>query len=93
VLDAISFEKRGVPAAAVITEPFLPTAEAMARMAGMPGYPVAVVPHPIGPLGPAEVVARADAIAARVEALLLEAPGPTPRVVREREDPLAGGQR
>ena len=71
MLDAISFEKRGVPAAVVITAPFLPTAEAMARLAGMPGYPVAVVPHPIGSLSEAEIAARADALVARIEKLLL----------------------
>ena len=71
MLDAITFEKRGIPAAAVITEPFVATAEAMARLAGMPGYPVAVIPHPVGSLGPADVVARADAIAHKVAELLL----------------------
>jgi len=71
VLDAFAFEKRGIPAAAVITEPFVPTAEAMARLAGMPGYPVAVIPHPIGSLDPAAVAARADAITARIETILL----------------------
>ena len=72
MLDAITFEKRGIPAAVIITAPFVPTAEAMARLQGMPGYPYAVVPHPIGSLGPAELEARADGIAATVEALLLE---------------------
>ena len=71
MLDAISFEKRGIPAAAIITEPFVPTAEAMARLAGMPGYPVAVIPHPVGSLGPSEIAARADQIASRIEHLLL----------------------
>ena len=71
MLDAISFEKRGIPAAVVITEPFVATAAAMARLAGMPGYPVAVIPHPVGSLGPIEIAARADAIAARIEELLL----------------------
>jgi hypothetical protein len=71
VLDAIDFERRGIPAAVIITAPFVATAEAMARLAGMPGYPVAVIPHPVGSLGSAEVQARADAIAARIEALLL----------------------
>jgi hypothetical protein len=70
VLDAISFEKRGIPAAVVITAPFAPTAEAMARLAGMPGYPCAVAPHPFGSLGPAEVAARADALVEPVERLL-----------------------
>jgi hypothetical protein len=71
VLDAISFEKRGIPAVAIITEPFIPTAAAIAELAGMPGYPHAVIPHPVGSLSPEEVRRRADAIATRVETLLL----------------------
>ena len=72
MLDAITFEKRGIPAAVVITEPFVPTAEAMARLAGMPGYPHAVLPHPVGSLTAAEVSQRAAAIAERIELLLLD---------------------
>ena len=71
MLDAIGFEKRGIPAAVVITSPFIPTAEAMARLAGMPGYPYAVAPHPFGSLTAAEVIARADQIADRIETLLV----------------------
>ena len=73
MLDAISFEKRGVPAVVIITEPFIPTAAAMAELAGMPGYPYAVIPHPVGSLSPEEVRRRADAVATRVETLLLGA--------------------
>jgi len=73
VLDAISFEKRGIPAAVVITEPFVLTAQAMARLAGVPGYAHAVIPHPVGSLTPAEVRARAETIAPRVTELLLRA--------------------
>jgi hypothetical protein len=72
VLDAITFEKRGIPAAVVITEPFESTAEAMAKLAGMPGYPYAAVPHPFGSLSPAEVRARADQIVDCIERLLLK---------------------
>jgi hypothetical protein len=72
VLDAITFEKRGIPAAVVITEPFEPTAQAMARLAGMEGYAYAAVPHPFGSLSPAEVRARADEIVDRIERLLLK---------------------
>jgi len=71
VLDAILFEKRGIPAAVIITEPFVATAEAMARLAGMPEYPVAVIPHPVGSLSPDEVTARADAIAERIVELII----------------------
>ena len=70
MLDAIGFEKRGIPAAVVITAPFVPTAEAMARLAGMPGYPYAVAPHPFGSLSADEVLARADEVVDRIETLL-----------------------
>ena len=72
MLDAIIFEKRGIPAAAVITEPFQSTADAMAKLAGMTGYPVAAVAHPFGSLSPVEVKARADTIVDNIERLLLE---------------------
>ena len=70
MLDAIELEKRGIPAAVVITEPFIPTADAMGRLAGMPGYPYVVLPHPVGSLGPEEVAERADSIVGRIESLL-----------------------
>jgi len=72
VLDAIGFEKRGIPAAAIVTAPFVPTADAMARLSGMPGYAYAVVAHPIGSLAPGDLAARADGIAARIESLLMD---------------------
>jgi hypothetical protein len=71
VLDAISFEKQGIPAAVVITEPFVSTAAAIAELAGLPGYPHAVIPHPVGSLTAEEVRERTDAIVPRVVELLL----------------------
>jgi hypothetical protein len=71
VLDAITLEKHGVPAVAVVTEPFVPTGNAMAELNGLPGYPFVVVPHPFGSLDDKAVLARADAALARIEALLL----------------------
>jgi hypothetical protein len=71
VLDAINLEKQGIPAVAVVTEPFIPTANALAELNGMGGYPFVAVPHPIGSLDVAAVRARADAALARIEALLL----------------------
>jgi polysaccharide pyruvyl transferase WcaK-like protein len=73
VLDAIFFEKRGIPAAVLITEPFVPTAVGMAKLAGMPGYPHAVIAHPVGSLNRAEVRQRAEAVVAAVETMLLRA--------------------
>ena len=73
MLDAIFFEKRGIPAAVLITEPFVPTAIEIAKLADLPGYPHAAIPHPVGSLSADEVRQRADAIAATVGALLLRA--------------------
>ena len=78
MLDAISFEKRGIPAVAVVTAPFLATGRAMAELHGMPDYPFVVVPHPFGSLTAEEVQARADDAVERIEALLLGQPAPTP---------------
>jgi hypothetical protein len=72
VLDAINLEKQGIPAVAVVTEPFVPTAIAMAELNGMPGYPFLVVPHPFGSLDEATVRARAEAVLSRIEELLLD---------------------
>ena len=72
MLDAINFEKQGIPAVAIVTEPFVRTAHAVAEMNGMPGYPFVVVPHPFGSLDDAAVRARADAALARIEALLFQ---------------------
>ena len=47
--DAITAEKAGIPAAAVLTDAFVATGEALARACGMPGYPYAVIAHPIAP--------------------------------------------
>jgi hypothetical protein len=73
VLDAINFEKEGIPAVAVVTEPFVPTANAVAELNGMPGYRYVVVPHPFGSLDEATVRARADAVLERIEGLLFGA--------------------
>ena len=70
MLDAINFEKQGVPAVAIITEPFVQTGHAVAQMNGIPDYQFVVVPHPFGSLDEAAVRARADAALARIEALL-----------------------
>jgi hypothetical protein len=70
VLDAILFERAGVPAIAVITEPFRPTGEAMATSWGMPGYRFLEVPHPIANLGDKELDERADRLADEVVTVL-----------------------
>ena len=71
MLDAINLEKQGIPAVAVVTEPFARTAAVLAELNGLPGYPFVVVPHPVGSLDEAAARARADAALAPIERLLL----------------------
>jgi hypothetical protein len=70
VHDAISAEKLGIPSAAVITDRFLPTARVMADFAGLPGYPVACIAHPISNNTPAEIQAKAEEIVGQIVAIL-----------------------
>ncbi len=70
MLDAILFERAGVPAIAIVTEPFRATGEAMASSWGMPGYRFLDIPHPIANLEEKELDARADRLVERVLALL-----------------------
>ncbi len=73
MLDAVNFEQRGVPAVAVVTEPFAVTGTAIAELQGFAEYPFATVPHPIGSLTTAEAKALADAATPTVLALLTTA--------------------
>ncbi len=70
MLDAILFERAGVPAIAIVTEPFRPTGEAMATSWGLPGYRFLDMPHPIANLDDKELDARADRLVEAVLALL-----------------------
>ena len=45
--DAVAAERLGVPALAVMTTRFVSAAELMGRVLGMPGYPFAVIDHPV----------------------------------------------
>jgi sensor domain CHASE-containing protein len=70
VHDAISAERLGIPAAGVITDRFVPTARVMAEFAGLPGYPVAVVAHPISNNTDQEIQVKAAQIVQQAIALL-----------------------
>ena len=72
MLDAILFERAGVPAIAVVTEPFRATGEAMATSWGMRGYRFLEVPHPIANLTEAQLDQRAREIIPEVVKLLLQ---------------------
>jgi hypothetical protein len=56
---AIDFERRGVPAVAICTTPFLKSSQAMAARQGFEGYRFVMVEHPVSSLGPDEIRARA----------------------------------
>ena len=71
--DGISFEQFGKPAAVICTEPFIPTAQNIARVLGLPDYPFVVVDHPIGSLTHDEVRQRAQHSYEQAKGLLLAA--------------------
>jgi hypothetical protein len=56
---AIDFERRGVPAVAICTKPFLKSSQAMAARQGFEGYRFVMVEHPVSSLGPEEIRERA----------------------------------
>ena len=71
MLDAVRFEELGLPAAAILTEPFKATGEVMAELQGFARYPFATVPHPVASLTEDQVMAVADAVTPVVERLIL----------------------
>ena len=71
MLDAVRFEELGLPAAAILTEPFKATGEVMAELQGFADYPFATIPHPVASLTEDQVMAVADAVTPAVESLLL----------------------
>ena len=72
VHDVVRLERRGIPTAAVGTEPFADEALEQARMLGMPDVRMVFVPHPVQLLSNAELAALAegalDEIVARLTA-------------------------
>ena len=71
MLDAVRFEELGLPAAAIVTEPFTTTGKVMAELQGFVDYPFATVPHPVASLSEEQVTALADAVTPAVESLLV----------------------
>lgn len=69
--DGITFERLGIPTAVLITQPFLPTARAIAELDGLPDYSCVVVEHPITSLSEQQLADRARVAAGQVETVLL----------------------
>ena len=72
MLDAITFEKLGIPAVPIITEVFDGAAKEMAQLWGVPGFRYVTMPHPLANLGKEEIAQRAAALTERVLVLLQE---------------------
>jgi hypothetical protein len=70
--DAIAAERRGIPAVAVMTDRFEPTAKAVAELNGLPDYPYVVIPHPIANDSDDVLRAKAEAVIERIAALLTQ---------------------
>lgn len=70
--DAIAAETRGIPAVAVMTDRFVPSARAVAELNGLPDYPFVVVGHPIANDGDEALRRKAEAAVARIVALLTD---------------------
>jgi hypothetical protein len=72
VHDAISAEKAGIIATAIITDRFVQTAQAMAEVSGMAGFPLAVIPHPISNNDDTVLCAKAAAALQQCVAILVQ---------------------
>lgn len=71
MLDGILMERRGVPAAAICTDLFVPNGKAIAEAHGAPGYPFALVPHPLASASTVELAQEAKQVLPTVLRLLL----------------------
>ena len=69
--DGITFERSDVPTAVICTEPFVTSADAMAKLGGIPNYPYVVLPHPLGSLDEAGIREKAAQAAPDVLRILL----------------------
>jgi hypothetical protein len=68
--DALAAERRGIPTAAVMTDRFVTTADAVIELNGLTDYPYVVIPHPIASDSDDELRAKAEASVERIVAVL-----------------------
>jgi hypothetical protein len=69
--DGITFERLGIPSAVIITDPFIPAAQAITELDGLPDYGYVAIPHPVTSLSVEQLAERAREVAWQVEAILL----------------------
>ena len=72
----VELERRGLPTAAVATEPFVDEALEQARLLGMPDYRLVYVPHPVQLLSAEELRGYADRALAEIVARLTQPRSP-----------------
>jgi hypothetical protein len=70
--DALAAERRGIPAAAVMTDRFVATANAVVELNGVKDYPYVVIAHPIASDSDEELAAKAEASVGRIVSVLTE---------------------
>ena len=68
----MSAENAGITATAIITDRFVQTAQVMAQVSGRPGFPFAVIPHPISNNDDTVLRAKAEAAVQQCVAILLQ---------------------
>lgn len=68
--DAIAFEKRGIPAAPIITDKFINLSKNVAKGRGSENLPVIVISHPTRDLKKEQVEEVAENIAESVATIL-----------------------
>jgi hypothetical protein len=72
----VELERRGLPTAAVATEPFVDEALEQARLLGMPDYRMVYVPHPVQLLSLEELHGYADRVFEEIVARLTQPDSP-----------------
>jgi hypothetical protein len=85
-------EKRGIPTVVICSDEFAPLGRAESRTLGMPGLPIAVIPHPLAGNKPDEVKHKATVIADEVVAILTRPAERLAQEYRERFLKPAGKQ-
>jgi hypothetical protein len=68
--DAVSAERAGTPAVAIMTDAFVDGAELMARAVGADGFSFAVITHPIASANDDELRMKARTVAEQAAQLL-----------------------
>jgi hypothetical protein len=70
VRDGIALARRDRAVVALVTEPFWPQGDVIARSNGMPDLPRLRLPHPVAGSGAAAMARLADELAPRIVAVL-----------------------